>query len=98
MPATNQLRAPENPVGSGPLATNDAVAQRDSALKEYRRNADLLLSRAVSPKDLSRPDDGYADSSDPSAVLLGRLNRIYGISGKVDPKKVYHGNYGFILD
>jgi pilus assembly protein CpaC len=54
--------------------------------------------RAVSPKELSKPDDGFTDTSDPSAILLGRLNRIYGIAGKVDPKKVYHGNYGFILD
>jgi pilus assembly protein CpaC len=54
--------------------------------------------RAVAQKDLSRPDDGFADVPDPSAVLLGRLNKIYGVSGKVGPGKVYHGNYGFILD
>ncbi len=54
--------------------------------------------RAVAPKDLSRPDDGYADVSDPSSVFLGRLNRIYGIAGKVEPRRIYHGNYGFILD
>ena len=34
--------------------------------------------RAVAQKDLSRPDDGFADASDPASVLLGRLNRIYG--------------------
>jgi pilus assembly protein CpaC len=54
--------------------------------------------RAVSQKDLSRPDDGFADVSDPSAILLGRLNRIYGVPGTVDPRRHYHGNYGFILD
>ncbi len=54
--------------------------------------------RAVSQKDLSQPDDGFADASDPSTVLLGRLNRIYGIPGSVDPRRLYHGNYGFILD
>jgi pilus assembly protein CpaC len=54
--------------------------------------------RAVAQKDLSRPDDGFADPSDPSSVLLGRFNRIYGVAGKVDPRKSYHGNYGFILD
>ncbi|MBI4274951.1 MAG: type II and III secretion system protein family protein [Rhizobiales bacterium] len=54
--------------------------------------------RAVAQKDLSRPDDGYADVSDPSSYLLGRLNHIYGVAGKVDPRKIYHGNYGFILD
>ncbi len=56
------------------------------------------IVRAVAQKDLSRPDDGFADSSDPAAVLLGRLNRIYGVGGKVDPPDSYHGRYGFILD
>jgi pilus assembly protein CpaC len=54
--------------------------------------------RAVAQKDLSRPDDGFADAPDPSTVLLGRLNHIYGIAGKVDPRTTYRGNYGFILD
>jgi pilus assembly protein CpaC len=53
---------------------------------------------AVAPKQLSSPDDGFADSSDPSAVLLGRLNHIYGLNGRVDPATTYHGSYGFILD
>jgi pilus assembly protein CpaC len=54
--------------------------------------------RAVAQKNLSRPDDGFADPSDPSSVLLGRLNRIYGIAGRVDPNQIYHGTYGFNLD
>jgi pilus assembly protein CpaC len=54
--------------------------------------------RAVARKDLSRPDDGFADASDPATNLLGRLNRIYGVSGASDPKHTYQGNYGFILD
>ena len=29
------------------------------------------IARAVAQKDLSRPDDGFADSSDPAAILLG---------------------------
>jgi pilus assembly protein CpaC len=53
---------------------------------------------AVSQKQLSSPDDGFADSSDPSAVLLSRLNHLYGLNGRVDPATTYHGNYGFILD
>ncbi len=54
--------------------------------------------RAVSQKDLSRPDDGYADASDPSSVLLGRLNRIYGVARRPEKSAKYHGRYGFILD
>ena len=55
---------------------------------------------AVAQKQLSRPDDGFADPTDPSTVLLGRLNKIYGTTdhGPTDPRKTYHGNYGFILD
>ena len=56
------------------------------------------IVRAVAEKDLSRPDDGFADPSDPAAVLLGRLNRIYGVGGKVAPPDSYYGKYGFILN
>ncbi len=56
--------------------------------------------RAVAQKQLSRPDDGYADPNDPQSVLLGRLNRIYGSTGKTEAKPAgdYRGKYGFILD
>jgi pilus assembly protein CpaC len=56
--------------------------------------------RAVAQKQLSRPDDGFSDASDPQSVLLGQLNRIYGVAGKPDarPASDYHGKYGFILD
>jgi pilus assembly protein CpaC len=54
--------------------------------------------RAVSQKELSRPDDGYADASDPASILLGKFNRIYGVAGKADAKVTYHGKPGFILD
>ena len=53
--------------------------------------------RAVAQKDLSRPDDGFADPSDPETILLGRLNRLYGI-GNAAPPDPYYGKYGFILD
>jgi pilus assembly protein CpaC len=56
--------------------------------------------RAVAQKQLSRPDDGFVDPSEPSSVLLGRFNKIYGVTGKAEPKPAgsYHGNIGFILD
>jgi pilus assembly protein CpaC len=56
--------------------------------------------RAVAQKQLSRPDDGFADPSDPKTVFLGSLNRIYGVAGKSDTLRGnnYHGKYGFILD
>src|SRR5712692_3847678 len=52
---------------------------------------------AVTQKELSRPDDGYADASDPAGVLLGKFNRIYG-PGKADPRVTFHGKPGFIID
>jgi pilus assembly protein CpaC len=59
------------------------------------------IVRPVALKNLSRPDDGFADASDPSTVLLGNLNRIYGVPanpGIAASKRSYRGNYGFILD
>jgi pilus assembly protein CpaC len=73
--------------------------------REYvNRQSELMvivtpyIVHAVARKELSRPDDGFADTSDPSAVLLGRLNRLYGVAGTGDPRPGYRGNYGFILD
>ncbi|SHK29711.1 pilus assembly protein CpaC [Bradyrhizobium lablabi] len=57
-----------------------------------------FVVRAVAQKDLSRPDDGFAASSDPQADLLGSVNRIYGVPGRVEPARNYHGTYGFITD
>ena len=54
--------------------------------------------RAVAQKDLSRPDDGFAAASDPQADLLGNINRIYGVPGRVEPARNYRGTYGFITD
>jgi pilus assembly protein CpaC len=56
------------------------------------------IVRAVAQKDLSRPDDGFANASDPQADLLGSINRIYGVPGKTDPAQNYRGTYGFITD
>jgi pilus assembly protein CpaC len=80
----------------GPLfKSNDFVNQRT----ELMILVTPYVVRAVAEKDLSRPDDGFADPSDPAQVLLGNLNRIYGVGGKSDPPPdTYHGNYGFILD
>ena len=44
------------------------------------------IVRAVAQKELSRPDDGYADASDPASILIGRFNRIYGAAGSADPQ------------
>jgi pilus assembly protein CpaC len=56
------------------------------------------IVRAVAQKDLSRPDDGFAAASDPQADLIGSINRIYGVPGRVEPARNYRGTYGFITD
>ena len=57
-----------------------------------------FIVRAVAQKDLSKPDDGFANASDPQADLLGSINRIYGVPGRVEPARNYRGTYGFITD
>jgi pilus assembly protein CpaC len=57
--------------------------------------------RAVAQKDLSRPDDGFVDASDPQADLLGNVNRIYGAPNRAEPApttRSYRGVFGFITD
>jgi pilus assembly protein CpaC len=79
----------------GPLfKSNDFVNQQT----ELMILVTPYVVHAVAQKDLSRPDDGFANPSDPAQVLLGRFNRIYGVGGDVDPPDNYHGKYGFILD
>jgi pilus assembly protein CpaC len=79
----------------GPLfKSNDYVNQRTELVVLVTP----YVVRAVAQKDLSRPDDGFADPSDPAQVLLGRFNRIYGVGGMPDPPDNYRGKYGFILD
>jgi pilus assembly protein CpaC len=56
------------------------------------------LVHPAARKDLSLPDDGFADASDPATILLGRLNRIYGSAGHVEPHGGYFGQYGFIIE
>src|SRR5882724_1942391 len=57
-----------------------------------------FIVRAVAQKELSRPDDGFAPASDAQSALLSRINRIYGVAGRVDPVGNYQGNFGFIID
>jgi pilus assembly protein CpaC len=80
----------------GPLfKSNDFVNQRT----ELMILVTPYVVRAVATKDLARPDDGFANPSDPSQVLLGKFNRIYGVGGPATPPPdSYNGKLGFILD
>ena len=54
--------------------------------------------RAVAQKELSRPDDGFAPSSDAQSALFAQINRIYGVPARVEPIANYQANFGFIID
>jgi pilus assembly protein CpaC len=54
--------------------------------------------RAVAQKELSRPDDGFAPSSDAQSALFAQINRIYGVPARVEPIGSYQANFGFIID
>ncbi len=56
------------------------------------------IVRAVAQKELSRPDDGFAPASDSQSILLAQINRIYGISGRIEPIGTFPNNFGFIID
>lgn len=56
------------------------------------------IVRAVAQKDLSRPDDGFADAADASSTILSSINRIYGTPGKAGSAPSRRGGYGFITD
>ena len=72
--------------------------------RDYQRQETELLitvtpyiAKASPQASMPRPDDGYADASDPQALLLGRLNRLYGANGAT-PAKSYKGHAGFVID
>jgi pilus assembly protein CpaC len=54
--------------------------------------------RAVAQKELSRPDDGFAPASDSQSTLLAQINRVYGITGRVEPVASCRCGFGFIID
>jgi pilus assembly protein CpaC len=73
--------------------------------RDYQRNETELLIvvtpyivHAIDPREVARPDDNFADSTDPQAWLLGRVNRIYSTSGALRPAPQYSGKVGFITD
>jgi pilus assembly protein CpaC len=55
-----------------------------------------FIAKPSAPNTLARPDDGYIEASDPSAVLMGRLNKVYGAAGSPVPPSGYRGRVGFI--
>ena len=56
------------------------------------------LAKTLRPDQISKPDDGFTDPSDPQSWLLGRMNQIYSTAGNPALVKSYRGRVGFIND
>ncbi|MFN0265266.1 type II and III secretion system protein family protein [Tepidamorphus sp. 3E244] len=54
------------------------------------------LVKPVAERELSMPSDNLHAPNDHEQYLLGRLNKIYGVSG-AQPEGPYHGHIGFIV-
>jgi pilus assembly protein CpaC len=71
--------------------------------RDYQRNETELMIivtpyivHDIDPDQVVRPDQNFEDASDPQAVLLGRVNRIYSTSGSLRPLPGYAGKIGFV--
>lgn len=56
-----------------------------------------FIAKTSAPGQIARPDDGFAESTDPSAIFMGRLNRTYG-NAAASLRGNAHGPVGFIHD
>ncbi len=56
------------------------------------------LSKTLRPDQVSKPDDGFTDATDPQSWLLGRMNRIYSTANNPELIRSYRGRVGFIND
>lgn len=73
--------------------------------RDYQREESELmivvtpyLAKSLRPDQVSRPDDGFTDPSDPQSWLLGRMNKIYSTSANPALIRNYRGRVGFIND
>ncbi|RYB07665.1 type II and III secretion system protein family protein [Lichenibacterium ramalinae] len=73
--------------------------------RDYQRQESELmiivtpyLAKTLRPDQVSKPDDGFTDPSDPQSWLLGRMNRIYSTAGNPELARGYRGRVGFIND
>lgn len=64
---------------------------------ELMITATPYIAKPMEPNQIQRPDDGFIDAHDAQAILLGRLNKIYGTSSGPQPQ-AYKGRVGFIAD
>ena len=69
-----------------------------------RRETELVIlvtpyiAKPMEAKEVARPDDGFVEAHDGQAILLGRLNRLYGVAGAAPARAGLKGSFGFITD
>jgi len=69
-----------------------------------KQETELLIAvtpyivKPVAASQLPRPDDGFADASDPQTALLGRINRLYASPSNPQAIQNFKGKIGFIQD
>jgi len=73
--------------------------------RDYQRSETELMIivtpyivKPVAVSELPKPDDGFADASDPQTVLLGRINKLYASPTNPQAIQNYKGRIGFIQD
>ncbi|MBD8906902.1 type II and III secretion system protein family protein [Methylorubrum zatmanii] len=73
--------------------------------RDYQRDETELMimvtpyiAQPMEARQVQRPDDGFVDAPDGQAVLLGRLNKLYGTVGGGTLGPAYRGRVGFIAD
>ncbi len=73
--------------------------------RDYQRDETELLVivtpyivRPLAAQEVTRPDDGFADATDPQGWLLGRVNRIYSTRNNPQLMQNFKGRIGFIHD
>jgi pilus assembly protein CpaC len=73
--------------------------------RDYQRKETELMilvtpyiAKPMDAAQARRPDDGFVDADDAQGILLGRLNKLYGVAGAPLPATAFKGKFGFITD
>ena len=73
--------------------------------RDYQRDETELMImvtpyivKPVNGADLAKPTDGFTDATDPQALLLGRVNRLYSTTTNPQVIQNFKGRVGFIND
>jgi pilus assembly protein CpaC len=57
-----------------------------------------FIAKPSQPGKLVTPNEGFVDAHDLQSILLGRINKIYGVAGAPNTGARYRGHIGFIAD